>query len=91
MNGQGMTDDGDKKALLIIHQLNKHMSSQSEAHEEDNRPINVNRKKRGFKAKETKNQLESTGTGDVLGNFVRSRAMGMGLVGCTWGLPPAAA
>lgn len=42
----GVTDDRDKKALLINHQLNKRMSSQSEAREEDKCPIKINRKKR---------------------------------------------
>ncbi len=60
----GVSDDGDKKALLIHHQLNKHLSSQSEAREQDRCHIQIDRKKGSFKVKKkttTKNQLESTG------------------------------
>lgn len=50
MDGQEVSDDGDKKALLI-NQLNKHKSSQSKACEQEKCYIQINRKKgSSFKA-----------------------------------------
>lgn len=61
----GVSDDRDKKALLIHHQLNKHMSSQSEAREQDRRHIQINRKRISWKVL------------DICGNFIQSRAKGV--------------
>lgn len=68
----GVSDDGDKKALAINHQLNKHTSSQSEACEQDKCHIQINRKKGSFKEN---SQLESAE--GVFGKCIQSRTEGV--------------
>lgn len=74
MDGQGVSDDGDKKALLINHQLNKHKSSQSKACEQEKCHKQINRKKgSSFKALK-----QSVGKyWGYLSHFNQSRAEGI--------------
>lgn len=74
MDGQGVSDDGDKKALLINHQSNKHKSSQSKACEQEKCHKQINRKKgSSFKALK-----QSVGKyWGYLSHFNQSRAEGI--------------